>query len=74
MNFLPGVAARRGAGRACRHPAAWVRWSALKPGCPARVRGAAEPGRAGALPATVTQVQDIGTYWLVTARRGRQHR
>ena len=27
----------------------------------------AEAGAAGALPATVTQAQDIGTYWLVTA-------
>jgi glycerol transport system ATP-binding protein len=27
----------------------------------------ADAGAAGALPATVTQAQDIGTYWLVTA-------
>ncbi len=27
----------------------------------------AEPGAAGALPARVQQVQDIGTYWLLTA-------
>ncbi len=28
----------------------------------------AEPGQVGAVPAVVTQAQDIGTYWLVTAR------
>ena len=28
----------------------------------------AEPGAAGAVPAVVTQAQDIGTYWLVTAQ------
>ena len=27
-------------------------------------------GTPGALPATVTQAQDIGTYWLVSARIG----
>jgi glycerol transport system ATP-binding protein len=30
----------------------------------------AEPGAPGALPAIVLQAQDIGTYWLVTARVG----
>ncbi len=30
----------------------------------------AQAGAAGALPATVLQSQDIGTYWLVTARIG----
>jgi glycerol transport system ATP-binding protein len=30
----------------------------------------AEPEAPGALPAVVTQAQDIGTYWLVTARTG----
>ncbi|MBP6778724.1 MAG: ABC transporter ATP-binding protein [Piscinibacter sp.] len=30
----------------------------------------AAPGSAGALPGLVTQAQDIGTYWLVTARVG----
>ena len=30
----------------------------------------AEPGAAGALQATVTQRQDVGTYWLVTAKAG----
>ncbi len=30
----------------------------------------AAAGSAGALPAVVTQAQDIGTYWLVTARIG----
>jgi glycerol transport system ATP-binding protein len=30
----------------------------------------ATAGSAGALPAVVTQAQDIGTYWLVTARVG----
>ena len=30
----------------------------------------AAPGTPGALPAIVTQAQDIGTYWLVTARIG----
>jgi glycerol transport system ATP-binding protein len=30
----------------------------------------AAPGAAGALPAVVTQWQDVGTYWLVTAKTG----
>jgi len=30
----------------------------------------AEPEAAGALPAVVAQAQDIGTYWLLTARAG----
>ena len=30
----------------------------------------AAPSAAGAVPATVTQAQDIGTYWLLTARLG----
>ena len=30
----------------------------------------AATGEAGALPGVVTQAQDIGTYWLVTARVG----
>jgi glycerol transport system ATP-binding protein len=30
----------------------------------------ADAGQAGALPATVRQVQDIGTYWLLTAGAG----
>jgi glycerol transport system ATP-binding protein len=30
----------------------------------------AAPGTPGALPAIVTQAQDIGTYWLLTARIG----
>lgn len=30
----------------------------------------AEPGAAGAIQATVTQRQDVGTYWLVTAKAG----
>ena len=30
----------------------------------------AAPGEAGALPVEVTQAQDVGTYWLVTARHG----
>ena len=30
----------------------------------------APAGAPGALPATVTQAQDIGTYWLITARVG----
>ncbi|MEO5676300.1 MAG: ABC transporter ATP-binding protein [Usitatibacter sp.] len=30
----------------------------------------AAPGTPGALPAVVTQAQDIGTYWLLTARSG----
>jgi glycerol transport system ATP-binding protein len=28
----------------------------------------AEPGQSGAVPAVVTQAQDIGTYWLIAAR------
>jgi glycerol transport system ATP-binding protein len=30
----------------------------------------APPNEAGAVPGVVTQAQDIGTYWLVTARVG----
>ena len=30
----------------------------------------AAPGQRGAIAATVTQAQDIGTYWLITARTG----
>ena len=30
----------------------------------------AAPQQAGAVPATVTQAQDIGTYWLITAKVG----
>ena len=30
----------------------------------------APPNEAGAVPGVVTQAQDIGTYWLVTARCG----
>jgi len=30
----------------------------------------AQPGAAGALPATVLQAQDVGTYWLLTAQVG----
>ena len=29
-----------------------------------------EPGATGALPVTVSQIQDIGTYWLLAARVG----
>ena len=29
-----------------------------------------EPGAPGAVPASVTQAQDIGTYWLITAQVG----
>jgi len=32
--------------------------------------GLAAPDEAGAIPAVVTQAQDIGTYWLVSARVG----
>jgi glycerol transport system ATP-binding protein len=50
--------------------------AALNPGAPASATTLgvrpeyvtlADAGAAGALPATVTQAQDIGTYWLVTA-------
>ena len=33
----------------------------------------AAPETFGALPATVTQAQDIGTYWLITAHVGNDH-
>ncbi len=32
-----------------------------------------EPGAVGAVPAMVTQAQDIGTYWLLTAAVGSDH-
>jgi glycerol transport system ATP-binding protein len=50
--------------------------AALLPGAPAGAKtlgvrpeyvALADPQAAGALPATVRQVQDIGTYWLLTA-------
>jgi glycerol transport system ATP-binding protein len=50
--------------------------AALLPGAPTSAKtlgvrpeyvALAEPGAAGALPALVRQVQDIGTYWLLTA-------
>jgi len=49
--------------------------AALLPGAPAAAQTLgirpeylrlAEPGAAGALPATVLQTQDVGTYWLLT--------
>jgi glycerol transport system ATP-binding protein len=56
MNFLPAAAAARQRRQAPRPLGVRPEYVAL-----------ADPQAAGALPATVRQVQDIGTYWLLTA-------
>ena len=78
MNFLPARCRRR---TASRSPAAGV---ARRAAGAARPRGALTlgvrpeyvtlaPAEAdGAVRGTVTQAQDIGTYWLVTAQRRRR--
>ena len=75
MNFLPANSDASGvsvAGRRVMAASALLAGSdgTLKLGVRPEYVGLAESGTPGALPATVTQAQDIGTYWLVTARIG----
>ena len=66
MNFLPlqhGAAGPSVAGRAMPAPA-----SAVTLGVRPEYVTLAAPQASGAVPAVVTQAQDIGTYWLLTAR------
>jgi glycerol transport system ATP-binding protein len=75
MNFLPATADASGvsvAGQRVMPANAALDRSgdALKLGVRPEYVAIVAPGTAGALPASVTQAQDIGTYWLVTARVG----
>jgi len=66
MNFLPAQGGPQGlvvAGRAMPGPE-----GATLLGIRPEYVTLAEPDAAGALPARVTQAQDIGTYWLIAAR------
>ena len=74
MNFLPvrwnglGIEV---AGRSLLNPAAASKFAgAATLGVRPEYVGLAVPNEAGAVPAVVTQAQDIGTYWLVSARVG----
>ena len=74
MNFLPAQRSGQGldvagcavmsAGPLPAHP------GALRLGVRPEYITLAAPGATGAVPATVTQAQDVGTYWLVTAQVG----
>jgi glycerol transport system ATP-binding protein len=72
MNFLPArwsdgglvVAGRTVMDAAQARPFAGATVLGIRP----EYVGIAQPGAPGAVPAVVTQAQDIGTYWLVTAR------
>ncbi len=85
MNFLPAHADASGvsvAGRRVMHGAAAVQAlrapdapvvgmpETLKLGVRPEYVTLADEGAPGALPAIVTQAQDIGTYWLVSAKVG----
>ena len=75
MNFLPALADASGVSVAGRHVMAASAVLAgngdtLKLGVRPEYVALAPAGAPGALPATVTQAQDIGTYWLITARVG----
>jgi glycerol transport system ATP-binding protein len=77
MNFLPARADAAGvsvAGRRVMAASAGLAGSdgpgALMLGVRPEFVALAQPDTPGALPAIVTQAQDIGTYWLVTARIG----
>jgi glycerol transport system ATP-binding protein len=77
MNFLPARADASGvsvAGRRVMAASAGLADSdapdTLMLGVRPEFVALAEPDTPGALPAIVTQAQDIGTYWLVTARIG----
>jgi glycerol transport system ATP-binding protein len=72
MNFLPlrqNGAAFEVAGRTLPSPVSGdSRDGAMTLGIRPEYVTLAEPQTPGAVPAVVTQAQDIGTYWLVTAR------
>jgi glycerol transport system ATP-binding protein len=77
MNFLPACSDASGVSVAGqRVMAASARFAgsealnALTLGVRPEYVALAAPGTPGALPAIVTRAQDIGTYWLVTARIG----
>ncbi len=75
MNFLPATADAAGVNVAGQrvmapHAALADSGSTLQLGVRPEYVTLAAPGAPGALPATVTQAQDIGTYWLVSARSG----
>ena len=74
MNFLPARSDAAGvnvAGQRVMAASARLAGSeALTLGVRPEYVTLATPETPGALPATVTQAQDIGTYWLVTARVG----
>ena len=75
MNFLPARSDASGvsvAGRNVMPASALLAGSGdtLKLGVRPEYVALAASGAPGALPAVVTQAQDIGTYWLVTARIG----
>ena len=76
MNFLPAQRSGSGSGLlvagcpvATRGPLPSAA-GALRLGIRPEYITLAAPDAAGAVPALVTQAQDIGTYWLVTARVG----
>ncbi len=75
MNFLPARADASGVSvaglRVMAANASLAGSDALILGVRPEYVALAESDAPGALPATVTQAQDIGTYWLVTARVGR---
>ena len=79
MNFLPGRFRQGGALELAGQPLSLpfgVLYQQLEQareftlGVRPEYLGLVAEGSAGALPATVTQVQDIGTYWLLSARIG----
>ena len=74
MNFLPvrwSGSDIEVAGRSMSNPAAALKFAgAATLGVRPEYVGLAAPNEAGAVPAVVTQAQDIGTYWLVSARVG----
>ena len=74
MNFLPAQSDAEGlnvAGHTLQWPTTRpVPGGALQVGVRPEYMALAEPGAAGALPCKVVQVQDIGTYLMMTARVG----
>ena len=75
MNFLPATSDASGvnvAGRRVMAASAALAGSGdtLKLGVRPEYVALVASGTPGALPATVTQAQDIGTYWLLSARIG----
>ena len=78
MNFLPARGCSDGSGdgievagqRMASPNAALAARAGFKLGVRPEYVTLAEPGASGALQAVVTQIQDIGTYWLLTAKVG----